>query len=186
MRTCLAWRRPYERAATGILRLRGQVQSTAGRLVGCQVGWLGKTRRLNALLVIGLVSINLVAFGTAYWWATRDILAEVTGEVVAEWMDGPNGSASAPNRILKRSSLSKSTGPISREPESELALPLPPPPMTERKSFTVRVRQNLPALTSVMDVVLASPSTESVPQKKEIQVTSAPKPASPRLDAQSP
>jgi hypothetical protein len=186
MRTCLAWRRPYERAATGILRLRGQVQTTAVRLVTCQVGWLGETRRLNALLVIGLVSINLVAFGTAYWWATRDILAEVTGEVLAEWMDGPNGSASAPTRTLKRSSLSKSTRPISREPESELALPLPPPPMTEPKSLTVRVRQRLPAVTSVMDALLASPSTESVPEKKEIQVTPPRRPAISRLDAQSP
>ena len=78
----------------------------------------GSTR----LLAVGLVSINLVAFGAAYWLATRDIMSEFTGEV-----RGRGARAADRAGWLKRSSLSKKIWLAPVEESSHVSLPLPLP-----------------------------------------------------------
>lgn len=85
-------------------------------------------RWLNTLLAVGLVSINLVAFGAAYWLATRDIMGEFTGEVRVRGARGADRAGS-----LKRSSLSKESKLIPAEESAYVPLPLPPPRLNPSK-----------------------------------------------------
>jgi hypothetical protein len=138
--------------------------------------------RLNTLLVIGLVSINLLAFGTAYWWATRDILAEVSGEVLAEWTDAPR------TRTLKRSSLSLGSALVpARESLSELDLPLPPPRFAPPRAPKPQAKaQRLPDPPTVMDEPLTSPSMTPLSHERQSQRTPAVTATDPRRDLESP
>jgi hypothetical protein len=138
--------------------------------------------RLNTLLVIGLVSINLLAFGTAYWWATRDILAEVSGEVLAEWTDAPR------TRTLKRSSLSLGSALVpARESLSELDLPLPLPRFATPGPPKAQAKAHRsPEPSTVIDEPLTLPSMTPLSHEKEIQRRPAVKATDPRRDLESP
>lgn len=177
-------RRYHRGIAASIIRLGGQVQIA----VWHQIRQLERDRSLNALLVVGLVTINLAAFGTAYWWATRDILSEVSGEVLAEWMEAPNGPArdqAMRTRPVKRSSLSTGTSTSGREAEAELALPLPPPRMRPPAAPKTQTPLRFSGPVIVMDEPLTSPIT-TPPQEKEIQRPPAVTPTGKRADLESP
>ena len=177
-------RRYHRGIAAGITRLGGHVQTA----VWHQIRQLERDRSLNALLVVGLVTINLAAFGTAYWWATRDILSEVSGEVLAEWMEAPNGPAArgqaTRTRPVKRSSLSTAAPSSARAPETELALPLPPPRTAPPAAPKAQTPPRLSPPIVVMDEPLTSPIT--TPLEKQIQGPPAFTPAGKRPDVESP
>src|SRR5262245_56078272 len=178
-------RRYHRGIAASIIRLGGQVQIA----VWLQIRQLERDRSLNALLVVGLVTINLAAFGTAYWWATRDILSEVSGEVLVEWMEAPNGPAARSQatrtRSVKRSSLSTGASSSAREPEAELALPLPPSRMRPPAAPKAQPSPRLTVPVIVMDEPLTSPIT-TPPQERAIQRPPAVTPTGKRTDLESP
>jgi hypothetical protein len=127
-------------------------------------------RWLNLLLASGLVSINLVAFGAAYWLATRDIMTEFTGEVRI----GSNGSLRArgvrdveATRSYKWSSLSKKGDPVAAEEESNVSLPLPPPRLnTSKPSVTTATPTAARAPRRLAEAPMASPNTAPLPEQE--------------------
>jgi hypothetical protein len=131
-------------------------------------------RWLNMLLACGLVSINLVAFGAAYWLATRDIMSEFTGEVRI----GSNGAArprgirgAGSNRSHKRSSLSKRSDAVAIEEASNmfLPLPLPLPRLNSSKPSVSTPASTLRAARRLADSPMASPNTAPLPEQQESQ-----------------
>jgi hypothetical protein len=126
-------------------------------------------RWLNVLLASGLVSINLVAFGAAYWLATRDIMSEFTGEVRI----GSNGVArprgireAGSNQSHKRSSLSKRSDAVAIEEVSNISLPLPLPlpRVNSSKPSISTPAPTLRAARRLADSPMASPNTAPLPE----------------------
>jgi len=124
-------------------------------------------RWLNLLLASGLVSINLVAFGAAYWLATRDIMSEFTGEVRI----GSNGLPRARGvrdvagaRSHKRSSLSRSDDPLAAEEASQVSFPLPPPRLNSSRPSVTTAAPAARAPRHLAETPMASPNTEPVPE----------------------
>jgi hypothetical protein len=118
-------------------------------------------RWLNTMLAVGLVSINFVAFGAAYWLATRDIMGEFTGEV-------RGGSAGPRLRgvrdvdragSLKQSSLSKRIQLLPAEEPSNVSLPLPPPRLNPEKPSGPAVTSTAPVSSRLAEAPSASPNT---------------------------
>jgi hypothetical protein len=111
-------------------------------------------RWLNTVLAVGLVSINLIAFGAAYWLATRDIMAEFTGEVRAR-----GGRDADRVGVLKRSSLSRKVRPMPMEEASYDSFPLPLPHLNRAKPTGTATFSPAPGPRQLADIPLASPNT---------------------------
>ena len=128
-------------------------------------------RWLNTVLAVGLVSINLVAFGAAYWLATRDIMGEFTGEVRAG-STGPRlrGVRDADRAgSLKRSSLSKKIRLLPAEEPSNVSLPLPPPRLHPAKPSGPAVTSTAPVSSRLAEAPSASPDTAPLPEHESPQ-----------------
>jgi hypothetical protein len=111
-------------------------------------------RWLNTALAVGLVSINLIAFGAAYWLATRDIMAEFTGEVRARGARDADRAGA-----LKRSSLSRKGRLAPIEEASYDSLPLPLPHLNRAKASEAAMFSPARGSRKLADIPLASPNT---------------------------
>lgn len=166
------------------------------RMPAPQVGPRHHVDWLTLLLVGGLIATDLAAFGVAYRLATIDVLAEVTGEVRADWPGVPGTTLpphEEPTTSHKRSSLSRRSEPVPvNEARPNVSLPLPAAPVNDSKPSEATAIPSVPAAPKVLETPLASPSTAPLPDNDQVS-NEAPAPTretgegtGPRRDAESP